>query len=397
MSRPAIIGGTPAFPELVPMVRPTLPEWGDTLSSELRELIEGGMLTKGTHLDEMEERMSKYLGVRHVVGVANCTMGLLLTARAMGLSGEVIVPSFTFMATVHPFALLGLEPAFVDIDERTWNISVEEVERAITPRTSAIVAVHVFGNPAKVKELEEVAARHHVKLLFDAAHGFGASYQGSRVGAFGDAEVFSMSPTKLLVAGEGGIVATNDRALADTVRMGREYGNAGAYDSAFPGLNGRLAEFNAILAIRGLEMLDDNASRRRELASVFQSDLRDVPGVSFQEVEDGNACSYKDLAVLIDEEAFGLSRDALAAALRAENVDTRSYYDPPVHRHRAYASLLARYDEALPVTDTVAGSALSLPIWSHMPIETVRGICAAVSELHSSAMVIRDAASGHPG
>ena len=389
--RPAVLGGSPAFADLVPVVQPTLPPWEPELAAEVGRLMQTGMLTKGQHLAELETRVAAHLGVGHAVGVASATTGLLLVAQALGLSGEVIVPSFTFMATVHPLALLGVEPVFVDVDPSTWNMDVREVERAITPRTSAIFAVHVFGNPADVAGLEALAAKHGVRLVFDAAHGFGAGYRGQPVGRFGDAEVFSMSPTKLLVAGEGGIVATDDDKLADAVRAGREYGNAGSYDSMFPGINGRLPEFNALLAVRGLEMLDGNASRRRELAAAYEEQLGALPGLGFQAVDEQDACSYKDFSMRVDEERFGLSRDELAVALHAENVDTRSYYDPPVHRQRAYAHLRERYEEALPVTETLARESLSIPIWSHMPSDTLHAIGASIARIHGMAAEVRTA------
>ena len=383
--QPAALGGTPAFDELLPIVRPTLPSWEGGLGRDVQRFYETGWLTKGDRLAELEKKMAAYLGVRRVVGVANCSIGLLMTYQVLGLRDEVIVPSFTFMATVHPLALLGIEPVFVDIDRQTWNMDPVEVERAITPRTTAIVAVHIFGNPAAVTELEAIADRHGIPLIFDAAHGLGARYRGHRVGGLGRAEVFSMSPTKLLVAGEGGLVATNDDGLADAIAMAREYGNDGSYDSVMPGINGRLAEFNCVLALHGIDALDENAAHRRMLADEFRSRLSGVPGLAFQLIDPRDECSYKDLAVWVDEDAFGMSRDSLAQALRAENIDTRAYYAPPVHRHRTYAHLLRRYEEMLPVTDTVSGGALSLPIWSDMPIDTVATICEALVRVQRSA------------
>jgi len=307
----------------------------------------------------------------------------------MDLHDEVIVPSFTFMATVHPLVWLNAMPVFVDIDANTWNIDPARVEESITPRTTAIVAVHNFGNPADVEALEEIAQRHNVRLVFDAAHGFGTLYQGQPVGSFGDVEVFSITPTKLLVAGEGGVVATNDDTLADHVRTGREYGSDGRYGSDFAGLNARLPEFNAILGLKSLEMLEENAERRNRVVSWFRERLERLPGITFQTIRPGNRCSYKDLSVLVDEEEFGLTRDQLAQALRAENVDTRKYHHPPVHTHRTYRHLRERYGGRLPVTDWVAPRSLSLPVYSHMDEATVGGICTAIQRIHAYADEVR--------
>jgi dTDP-4-amino-4,6-dideoxygalactose transaminase len=395
--KPALLGNAPVFDQFVPLVRPTLPPYDDGLARQVAELFETGMLTKGKYLREFEARMAEYLGVRHAVAVSSCTLGLLLTYHGLDLKGEVIVPSFTFMATVHPLLWVGAEPVFVDIDPHTWNIDPDKVEAAITERTTAIVAVHNFGNPAPVAELEAIACRHGLKLVFDAAHGFGSLYRGKPVGGFGDAEVFSLSPTKLLVAGEGGIVATDNDDLAEHIRVGREYGNPGDYGSDFPGLNARMPEFNAILGLRSLELLEENTVRRNRVAAAFRERLGQIPGLAFQRIHPQDRSSYKDLSVLVDEVGFGLTRDELALALKAENVDTRKYHDPPVHTHKAYRHLYPRYREALPVTDDVARKSLSLPIWSHMDKATVEGICIAIERIHAYADEVRAKWRGEDG
>lgn len=382
--RPALLGNTPLFAEKLPIIQPTLPDY-ETVASHVKEIFATGMLTKGKYLRQFEERLAEYLGVKHAVCVSSCTLGLALTYQGLGLRDEVIVPSFTFMATVHPLVWLNVTPVFVDIDPYTWNIDPARVEEAITPHTTGIVAVHNFGNPADVEALEEIARCHHLRLVFDAAHGLGTLYQGRPVGRFGDAEVFSMTPTKLLVAGEGGVVATNDDALAEHIRVGREYGNDGHYGSDFPGLNARMPEFNAILGLRSLEMLEENAERRNRVARWFRERLEQLPGITFQTIRPGNRCSYKDLSVVVDENEFGLTRDQLAKALEAENIDTRKYHDPPVHTHRTYRHLRERYEGCLPVTEWLAPRSLSLPIYSHMDEATVDRICQAIERIYKYA------------
>lgn len=383
--RPALLGGSAVFPQGVPLVRPTLPEVDTKLLHEVGAILAGGLVTKGPWLAALEERCAELMGTRHVVGVSSCTLGLLLAYQGLGLVGEVIVPSFTFMATVHPLALQGITPVFADIDDRTWNLDPDRVREAITERTTGVVAVHNFGNPAPVEELESIARAHGLRLVFDAAHGFGARHRGRQVGGFGDAEAFSMSPTKLVVAGEGGVVSTNDDELARHLRLGREYGNPGDYGSEFPGLNARLPEISAYLALRGVESLEWNSDRRRALAQRLRGLLRGVPGLSFQAVAESDECSYKDLSVRVDTDAFGLARDDLAEALSAEGVDTRRYHDPPVHEHRAYRTIRPRSEGRLPVTERLARECLTLPLWSHMDEQTVDGIAAAVTRIHAFA------------
>lgn len=386
--KPAILGANPAFDDMLAFVRPTLPPLEGELLAAFQETFETGMLTKGKYLRDLEEGMAEYLGVKHAVGVSSCTLGLLLTYQGLGLSGEVIVPSFTFMATVHPLTYLGVTPVFADIDVETWNIDPAHVERLINERTTGIVAVHNFGNPAPVAELEDIARRHNLRLIFDAAHGFGASYRGKPVGSFGEAEVFSSSPTKLLVTAEGGIVATDNDTLAEHVRKGREYGNPGDYSSDFAGLNARMPEFNALMGIKSLAMLEQNAENRNRLVGAFREGLDELPGIHLQKIHPEDRCSYKDFSITIEAEAFGLSRDQVARALEAENIDTRHYHDPAVHTHKPYASL-PKPD--LPVTEQVAAQSLSLPIWSHMDLETVDRICAAMVRIHNHADEVREA------
>ena len=208
------------------------------------------------------------------------------------------------------------------------------------------------------------------------------------VGPQGDAHVYSLSPTKLVVAAEGGIVATNSDELAEKIRRGREYGMGNGYDSLFAGINARMSEFHACLGRHSLAILERNAARRQEVVALFRRELGKLPGIGFQEVAAGNRCSYKDFTLTVDASAFGLTRDELARALAAENIDTRKYYDPPVHRQTAYRQF-APTDRGLPVTEWLAESSLSLPLWSHMSDEIALQICRACQRIHEAASEVR--------
>ena len=383
---PAVLGGVPAFSSKVNIVRPVLPDFED-MAGQVQDILRSGMVTKGGHLKAFEQALCEHLGVKHVVGVSSCTSGLMLTYRGLGLTGDVVVPSFTFMATVSALVWSGLRPIYTDVDPGTTNLDPAAAEAAITPQTSAIVAVHNFGNPAEIDALQDVARRHGLKLIFDAAHGFGALYQGKPVGSQFDAHVFSLSPTKLLITGEGGIVATNDDALAERITMGREYGNSGNYDSAFAGLNARMPEFNALMGIHSLKLLEEAAKSRNRSAALFQERLGSLPGVGFQVVRPGNRSSYKDLSVTFDPDLFGLTRDELALALAGENIDTRKYYEPPVHRQTAYAHF---YDgRPLPNTEWLAANSLSFPMWSNMDPQVIERICEAVHRIYANRAAVR--------
>jgi len=383
--KPAVLGGAPAFSQTVPMVRPVLPDFA-RMAGGVENILATGMVTKGKFMREFESAMCQHLGVRNAVAVSSCTSGMMLVHKASGLSGEVLMPSFTFMATASALVWAGLRPVFVDVDRQTNNLDPAATEAAITPQTSAIVAVHQFGNPADIASLEEIARKHNLKLIFDAAHGAGAQYQGVPVGKQGHAHVFSLSPTKLLISGEGGIVSTDDDALAEQIRIGREYGNDGSYDTLYAGLNARMPELSALMGLYSLEMLETAATRRNETVSLFQERLGHLPGIGFQQVRPGDRHSYRELSLTIDGGRFGLSRDEVAICLAAENVDTRKYYQPPIHKQTAYRGY---YDgRALPNTDYLSAHSLSLPMWSDMSAETAMHICDLFLRLHEHAAAI---------
>jgi dTDP-4-amino-4,6-dideoxygalactose transaminase len=373
--RPAILGGTPAFPDGVQLVRPTIPD-PDAVAGDVRAILDSRVLTNGPFAERLEERAASYLGTRHCISVASCTLGLMLALRAMDLRGSVVVPSFTFAATVHAVAWNGLSPAFADVDRATLTLDPGSAGAAEEP--AAILATHTFGTPCDVEALRSVADERGAVLLFDAAHALGSRRGGTPVGRFGRAEVFSLTPTKLVVAGEGGLIATDDDELAEACRVGREYGNPGDYDSRFVGLNARMSEFHAALALRSLEGLDERVRRRNDLAEVYRRILGGLPGISFPAVRPGDLSTYKDFTILVEGPELGVDAPCLARALAAEGVATRRYYAPPVHRHQAYRDASP---PALPATDWAAARVLTLPLWSDMEDHLVERVAETIRRI----------------
>ena len=376
--RPAIIGGAPVFAEPLEFNRPTLPAY-ESLSDDIRSILESGQLTNGRYVARLERQAAAHFG-RPAVALANCTSGLILAAKLLGLTGQVIVPSFTFFATCHALIWNGLEPLFVDIDRETWNIDPSAVAEAVNPGVSAVMAVDIFGNPSNKDALSEIADRHGLKLLTDAAHSLGAFYRGRPVGGFGDAEVFSLSPTKLVTGCEGGLVAVDDEALAQELRIARDYGNPGDYNCRTVGLNARMTEINALIAAAGMDALADNVEARNRLARAYRQNLAGIPGLTWQRVAPEDKSTYKDISVLIEPGEFGVSRDTVREALAAENIPTRAYYDPPAHEQTAYKGKFSISGE-LAVTKEVSANILSLPVWSHMTEAEVDKVCAAITRI----------------
>ena len=319
----------------IPFARPARPPL-ERVVDRLTPSYESGQLTNGRLVRELEEQIAARLGVGHVVAVSSCTSGLLLVVQGVteGRSGPVVLPSFTFSASAHAVAWNGRPPRFVDCDPSTFQMDLEHAQASLED-AAAVMATHVFGAPCSPYAFEKLAASAGLPLVFDAAHAIGATSRGRPIGGFGDAEVFSLTPTKPMVAGEGGLIATNDPDLASRLRIGRDYGNPGDYDTRFVGLNARMSEFHAAMALESLALLDRTLVRRRELAVRYVEGLRDVPGIRTQVVPLDDVSTYKDFTVAVAADDFGLDRDQLVAVLAADAIDTRNYFDPPVHRQQA--------------------------------------------------------------
>ena len=376
----AIFGGPKTFPQGLPFTQPTVPAW-EEISGELEKMYRSGWLTKGPHLQRFEECAAEYLNVKHVVAVSSCTTGLILALQSLQLppGGEVIVPSFSFMATFHALYWNDLKPVFVDVEPDTFTVDAEAVRRAVTSDTVGIMAASTFGNPPDWEALLKVGKEVGLPVFSDSAHGMGTLYRGARLGGWGTFEVFSLSPTKLLAAGEGGLVATSDSDIAAWVKAGRDYGNPGSYDCPHVGLNGRMSEFHAVLGRTALQHLEEYAEHRNMVAQAYKERLAHLPGLSFQKIRGGARSSYKDFAVLVDEERFGVNRDVLVKALSAEGIPTRSYFAPAGHQLTPYRGC-RRLD--LTHTERISSQVICLPISSHMPPETVEKVCGAVEKIY---------------
>jgi len=347
----------------------------------IRGSLESGMLTNASTVEQLEQGVADTFGVRNCVAVSSCTIGLMLVVQAME-DGTVGVPSFTFSASAHAVAWNHRPIRFLDCGPDSWVLRPEDIPDGL----AVVMATHVSGVPCDVEGLQQRCDEIGAVLLFDAAHGAGSmvTVDGSSVplGRFGLAEVFSLTPTKVLSGAEGGLVTTNDDELADRIRLARDYANPGDYDTRFAGLNGRLSELHAALALVALGHLDERVERRTRIAERYRRGLSRVPGIGWQEVPDGTRSSYKDFIITVDADGFGAHRDQVVPALHAEGVPTRPYYSPPVHRQLAYAHVETG---PLPVTDRLADQVIALPIWTDMTLEQVDGVVAAIERIHNHA------------
>ncbi len=357
----ALFGGVPAFAEKLHVGRPNI---GDRqrLHQRLDEILDRRWLTnEGPCALEFEARLAALAGTRHAIAFCNATVALELTVRAAKLSGEVIVPAFTFVATVHALHAAGLTPVFCDIDPATHCLDPAKVETLITPRTSAILAVHLWGNPCDVDKLAGLARRHRLALLFDAAHATGCAIGTQPVGGFGLAEVFSFHGTKFINSFEGGAVTTNDDGLAARLRLMKNFGFAGFDKVVSWGTNGKMSEISAAMGLTSLESLDEFIAVNRRNYDAYRRALKDVPGINLFAYAETVRNNFQYVVLTVDEPASGVSRDRLIEALVAENVVARRYFYPGCHRMEPYRTLFPAAGKDLPFTEKLCASVLVLP------------------------------------
>ncbi|MBI5159758.1 DegT/DnrJ/EryC1/StrS family aminotransferase [Candidatus Micrarchaeota archaeon] len=384
--KPAILGGKPIFEEQIPIIRPTIKDYAtEQFMEKIRKILESNRVTNSENVKMLEAKIAEYSGVKEAVCVSSCTSGLVLAIQALGLQGkEVLVPSFTFHSTAHACKWNNCKIKFIECNEKTFNVSIGDLEEKITRETAGIIGVHVFGNPCETKKIQEIADARGIKIVYDSAHGLGATQSGKKVGSFGTCEVFSASPTKLLVTMEGGIVTTNDSELAKKLRIARNYGDSGNYDCEFAGLNARMEEINATLGIEMLSKINEYVANRNEYANKYTARLEKIPGITFQEITHDSTSTYKDFAILINEEKFGVGRNEVYEALKKENIASKKYFHPPVHQQKAY-----RTGETMLNTEKISNSVLCVPIYSKMTDETINGVCKAVAQIQNYAEEIK--------
>ncbi|GGO96208.1 DegT/DnrJ/EryC1/StrS family aminotransferase [Wenjunlia tyrosinilytica] len=389
---PAALGGTPAFPDGLPLTVVRIPRREEVLG-RIDAILADGRLTNGRTVAALEEEAAGLLDVPHVVAVSNCTSGLMLVLQALEVTGPVVMPGFTFSATAHAAVWAGSSPVFAECSADSLTLDPDHAAHTLrNVGGTAVMATHVYGTPCRVERLQQAADRSGVPLVYDAAHALGSRRAGVPVGGFGAAEVFSMSPTKVAPAGEGGLIATRNEALARTLRTARDYGNPGDYDCLFAGLNARMSELHAAVGLASLSGLTERVAHRGELAAVFAEEVKGLPGLRFPVVDEGDTSTFKDLTLVIDREEFGLDVPSLATALGAEGIDTRRYFHPPVHRQKAYRAL--GQADRLPLTDALSAAVLTVPLWSHMTAGTMRRTAAAVARIQDHADEVRAALLG---
>lgn len=367
----AVLGGPPAFTSPRMVGRPNIGD-REQLRRRFDQILDARWLTNnGAMVQEFERRIAAAAGTKHALAVTNATVGLELLLRALDVQGEVIVPSFTFVATAHAVAWTGGTPVFADIDAATHTLDPAAVERVITPRTRALLAVHLWGHPCH-PALKDLAERHGLVLMYDAAHAFGCAADGVPVGRGGRAEVFSFHATKFVNSGEGGAIVTDDDALADRLRLARNFGFAGVDHVVALGTNAKMNEFNAAMGLGSLDAMPAIVAHNERMDAAYRRELAGVPHVSVLAPPPGVTTNRQYVVLDVFDPAQPDLRDLVLAALQAEQVLARRYFWPGVHRFAPYRD--RPEVPHLPVTERVSSGILVLPTGTAVDEEDVATI-----------------------
>lgn len=376
----AINGAPPAFSEPLHVGRPNI---GDRTAflARVEQILGSQWLTNnGPTLQEFERRIAEYLDVKHCVAMCNGTIALEIAIRALGLEGEVIVPSWTFVATAHALYWQGITPVFADIDPATHNLDPAAVRRMITPRTTGIIGVHLWGRAAPIEELQTIADEHGLKLMFDAAHAFGSTYKGRAIGCFGECEVLSFHATKAFNTMEGGAVVTNDDKLAETMRLMRNFGFQGYDNVIHPGTNGKMIEVCAAMGLTNLDALDDVITINRRNHAAYTAALSDTPGISVLSYDTSERNNYHYVVAEVGEDC-AVTRDQIIATLHAENILARKYFWPGVHRMKPYCDVFPHANLNLQNTGVIAESVIVLPTGNAVTVDSIKMIVAVIEKV----------------
>ena len=344
----------------------------------------------GPLVRELEDRICQFLHVDHCVLTCNGTLALAVLSKALELTGEVIVPSYTFVSTPHVLRWEGITPVFCDIDDATWNIDPKQCESLLSDRTSAIIGTHVWGRACDVDALERIARQRDIPLIFDAAHAFGCSHKDRMIGCYGTAEVLSFHATKAFHTFEGGAVVTNNGPLAARIREIRNFGFTD-YDRVDRlGINAKMHEVSAAMGLANLEALDQMFKDNRRVYEEYRRLLAGVNGIDLISYDAQARHNHHYIVLDVDAKRAGINRDDIVRVLHAENVIARRYFYPGVHRMEPYRSVYSQADQRLSVTNQVCARVLLLPGGGGIAASEVERVCELVTFLTENAKAIRE-------
>lgn len=386
----AILGGKPIFEHQLHVGRPNIGK-RDFFLSQVNEVLDNRWLTNsGPKVNEFERKIEDYIGVKHAIAITNGTVALELLIRAAGIKGEVIIPSFTFVACAHAFQWQEIKPVFCDIDPNTHNIDPLEIEKHITPNTTAIMGVHLWGRSCNIEVLEQISKKHNLKLMFDASHAFACSYKGKMIGNFGIGEVFSFHATKFFNTLEGGAIVTNDDELASKIRLMKNFGFQGYDNVTYIGTNGKMNEISASMGLTSFNSIDSFIAKNKENYYLYKNEFDKIDGIKLIDYNDSERNNYQYIACEIEEQKFGMSRTELIDILIKENILARKYFFPGIHKMEPYRSLYPYSSMFLQETEKLANKIISFPTGTAMDNNSIMLVTNLVSFIHQNAGEIKN-------
>ena len=347
--------------------------------TRVNEILDRRWLSNnGPVVQEFEKQVAGILGVKHALAMCNATAAIEIACRALGLKGEVILPSYTFVATAHALQWQEITPVFCDMNPATHNIDTAKIERLITPKTTGIVGVHVWGRGCDTVAIEAIAAKRNLKVMYDASHGFGCTKGGRMLGTFGECEVFSFHATKFINCLEGGVVATNNDELAHQMRVMTNFGFTGYDRVEYLGINGKMNEISAAMGLTNLEAMEEIIAINRRNYEAYKIGLDEMPGISVIDYDPAERNNYQYVVVEVDPEFCPRNRDEIVKALHAENIIARKYFWPGCHKMEPYRSLQPNAGLLLPETERIAARVIVLPTGQTVEVETVARVCEVI-------------------
>lgn len=378
MRKLAVLGGQPAFVEALHVGRPNIGD-RELFGRLVDDILDSRYLTnEGPCVAHFEERLATRLGVRHCIATCNSTTALMIAVKAAGVTGDVVLPSFTFPATAHAIRWLGLDPVFADVDPATHTLDPARVAEAVTSRTGAILGVHAWGRACDIEALAGLADRHGLPLLFDAAPAFDCTYRGRKLGNFGLAETMSFHATKVLTTFEGGAILTNDDELAERARPMTRFGFEEEDLVVRLGINGKMSEVCAAMGLASLERADEFIAVNRANHRRYEEGLDGLPGLHVMSYPEGETANYHYVVLEVNARDAPITRNLLKSVLVAENILARRYFYPGCHRIEPYRTEQPHVAGALPETEGLLERVLQLPTGTAVTESDIDGVCEIV-------------------
>jgi len=368
------------FEKEIFVTRPSLPDFNDFVPY-LKEIWESKWLTnQGKFHKQFEEELANYLGVKFVSLFANGTLALITALQVLRISGEVITTPFSFVATTHALHWNGIKPVFCDIEPVYFNLNPEKIESAITPRTAAILPVHVYGNPCDVEKIQKVADVYGLKVIYDACHAFGVRVNNNSICSYGDLSVLSFHATKVFTTFEGGAIICHDEKTKKRIDFLKNFGFADEVTVVAPGINAKMNEFQAALGILQLKEIEKNIEKRKKIARVYRDNLKNIKGIGFLSDIDCVKHNYSYFPILVNECEFPISRDNLYKKLRENHIYVRRYFYPLISDFPTYRGLPSANENNLPVAKKVSQCILCLPIYPELVLKDAEKIIRMITE-----------------